>query len=148
MFSWILPLALAAAFAAQAPEEKPVPKDSVRVVADGCLKGRVFRAVAPATSEEEADVVSSPDISGRSFRLSGPRPVMDDVKKYDGDLVRVVGIVRKSALMDTHPGTRVGNTRIVIGAPRSMDPAGRPPLPGVAVMDISSVQFIQGGCKP
>jgi len=147
MSTWILPFALAAAVAAQTPEEKPVPKDSVRVVADGCLKGRVFKALSPATSEE-ADVVSSPDISGRSFRLSGPRPVMEDVKKYDGDLVRVIGIVRKSALMETHPGTRVGNTQIVIGAPRSMDPAGRPPLPGVAVMDISSVQFIQGGCKP
>ena len=150
MGSWILPCALAAAvsvsLAAQSPESKPVPKDSVRIATNGCLKGRVFKATAPAS--RETDVVSGPDVSGRSFRLSGPRAVMDDVKKHDGHLVTVVGLVRKSALMDNQPGARVGNTRIVIGSPRSMDPGSRPPLPGVAVMDISSVQFLAEECNP
>lgn len=131
---------------AQAPEEKPVPSDSVRVTALGCLKGRVFKATSPSHTEEEADVVSGPDITGRSFRLSGPRAVMDDVKKNDKKMVSVVGVIRKSALMEQ--GARVGNTRIVIGSPRSMEPGGRPPIPGAAVMDVSSVQFVAETCRP
>jgi len=145
MGSLILSLVLAATVAAQIPEDKPVPKDSVRVVTYGCLKGRVLKATAPASSQE-ADVVSGPDVTGRSFRLSGPRAVMDDVKKHDKHLVKVVGVVLKSALMES--GTRVGKTRVVIGSPSSMDPGGRPPLPGVAVMDVSSVQFVAETCRP
>jgi hypothetical protein len=141
----ILPLVLAAAVSGQPQEGKPIPKDSVQVVANGCLKGRVFKATAPATSAE-ADVVSGPDVTGRSFRLSGPRTVMEDVKKHDRHLVKVVGVVLKSALMEA--GTRLGNSRIVIGAPSSMDPGGRPPMPGVAVMDVTSVQFVAETCRP
>jgi hypothetical protein len=147
MRPWILSLLVAAGVSAHAQEEKPVPKDSLRIVANGCLKGRVFKATSPATGED-ADVVSSPDVSGRSFRLAGPRPVMDDVKKHDGHLVKVVGVVLKSSLADNAPGARVGNTRIVVGSPRSMDPAGRPPMPGVAIMDVTSVLFLAESCKP
>jgi hypothetical protein len=145
MGSLILSVLLAATVSAQTPESTPVPKDSVQVVTYGCLKGRVLKATSPASSAE-VDVVSGPDVTGRSFRLSGPRAVMDDVKKHDKHLVKVVGVVLKSALMEH--GATIGRTRVVIGAPSSMDPGGRPPLPGVAVMDISSVQFVAETCQP
>ena len=132
---------------AQSPEEKPVPEDSLRIVAQGCLKGRVFTATSPL-DPAEAEVMSSPDVTGRSFRVSGPKPLMQDVKKHNKHLVKVVGIVRKSALRDNAPGARVGNTRIVIGAPGTMEPGGRPPMPNVAVLDLSSVQFLASDCKP
>jgi hypothetical protein len=140
-------LLLASSISAQKPEEKPVPEDSLRIVAQGCLKGRVFTAISPP-DPAEAEVMSSPDLTGRSFRVSGPKAVMNDVKKYNKHLVKVVGLVRKDALRDNTPGARVGNTRIVIGSPRSMEPGGRPPMPGVAVLDLSSVQFLASDCKP
>jgi hypothetical protein len=152
MRQWSLPLLLSLILfplpiSAQGPEEKPVPEDSLRIVAQGCLKGRVFTAISPS-DPAEAEVVSTPDISGRSFRVSGPKAVMQDVKKHNKHLVKVVGLVRKSALRDNTPGARVGNTRIVIGSPQTMEPGGRPPMPGVAVLDLSSVQFLASACKP
>jgi hypothetical protein len=68
------------------------------------------------------------------------------VKKHDKKMVSVVGLIRKSALMEQ--GARIGNSRIVIGAPGSMEPGGRPPMPGVAVMDVSSVQKLAETCSP
>jgi hypothetical protein len=140
-------LLLAAPIAAQEPEEKPVPDDSLRITAQGCLKGRVFTAISPA-DPAEAEVVSNPDVSGRTFRVSGPKAVMQDVKKNNGNLVKVVGLIRKDALRSTGPGARVGNTRIVIGSPGTMEPGGRPPMPNVAVLDLSSVQYLASDCKP
>jgi hypothetical protein len=152
MRQWTLPLLfssllVATPLSAQEPEEKPVPEDSLRIVAEGCLKGRVFTAISTSNAAE-AEVASSPDVTGRSFRVSGPKAVMQDVKKHNKHLVKVVGIVRKEALRDTTPGARVGNTRIVIGSPGMMDPGRRPPMPNVAVLDLSSVQYLASECKP
>ena len=152
MRQWTVPfllssLLIAAPISAQEPEEKPVPQDSVRIVAEGCLKGRVFTAISTSNAAE-AEVNSSPDVTGRSFRVSGPKAVMEDVKKHNKHLVKVVGLVRKESLRDPAPGARVGNTRIVIGGPGMMDPGRRPPMPSVAVLDLSSVQYLASECKP
>lgn len=127
-------------------ESKPVPADSVEVFARGCLKGRVFTATPPP---EEERTGKGPDITGRSFRMAGAKAVMAEVKKHNGHLVEVVGLVRKTALIDSTPGARVGNTRIVIGAPRSA-PMGSPSRPpageGVPVLDATSVRFLSETC--
>jgi hypothetical protein len=135
----------AAGLAAQEPEAKRVPADSVEIATTGCLKGRVFTATQPP----EDNVRRGPNVTGRSFRLTGPRPVMDAVKSHDGDLVEVVGLVRKAALRDYAPGARIGNTRVVIGAPRSGDPmqsARQPISEGIAVMDATSVRVLDDRC--
>src|SRR4051812_18027672 len=80
----------------QEPGAKPVPKDSVQIVTRGCFKGRVFTA----TPTPEGEVARGPDVTGRHFRVSGPHDVMELVKQHDGQLVEVVGIVRKAALSD------------------------------------------------
>ena len=126
-------------------ETKPVDKNSVRVVVTGCLKGRVLRT----TASREVDVSSPIDLAGRSFRLAGPKPVMADVKKHDGDLVEIVGLVKKSDLPE--PGMKLGSSRVVIGAgPMSSDPTRNPardPLSYVAMMDASSVRWLEDGCS-
>ena len=71
------------------------------------------------------------------------------VKTHDGDLVEIVGLVRKNDLRDSAPGARIGNTRVVIGAPRSGDPmqSARAPVPeGIAVMDASSIRVLDDRC--
>jgi hypothetical protein len=140
-----LPLLLL--LAVQAPQEpgaKPVPKDSVEIAARGCFKGHMFTGV-PAP---EGEPTRGPDVTGRHFRVSGPKDVMALVKQHDGHLVQVVGVVRKASLEDQGVGIKMGGTRMVIGAP-SGDP-GRmaPPTPGtnVPVMDLSSVSFLSESC--
>src|SRR5262245_17988855 len=51
-----------------AQENKPVPKDSVRVAIPGCTKGQIFTAAARTT--EEAGSVSIPE--GMHLRMNGP----------------------------------------------------------------------------
>jgi hypothetical protein len=146
MTSWAIVLLLAAA-PQQTPEPKPVPKDSVEIVAIGCLKGRAFTATAP---RQEADVARGPDVTGRTFRINAKRPVMDDVKKHNGHLVEIAGLVRTSALADNRPGRRIGNTRVIIGSPPpSTNPAGidpRAPLANVVILDATAVRFVSEEC--
>ena len=129
----------------QNPEAKKIPDDSVEIATTGCLKGRVFTATQP----REDFMRRGPNVTGRSFRLNGPRTLMDLVKTHDGALVEIVGLVRKNDLRDNAPGARVGNTRVVIGAPRSGDPmqSARTPISeGIPVMDATSVRYLDDRC--
>ena len=52
-------------------------------------------------------------------------------------------------LRDNAPGARIGNTRVVIGAPRSGDPmqSARAPVPeGIPVMDATSIRVLDDRC--
>ena len=131
----------------QEEKKKPIPKDSVEVATEGCLKGRVFTATEPSIEEERVER-AGPDVTGQSFRINGPRPVMDEVKKHNGHLVEVVGVVRKSDIANNAPGKRIGNTRVTIGLPqRSGDPNySHTPMANVVVMDVTSVRFLSQTC--
>ena len=131
---------------APSQESRKVPKDSVEVEARGCLKGRVFTATAAA---EEERTTKGPDITGLSFRVSAEREVMDLVKKYNGQFVEVVGIVRKAALDDQGLGMKIGKgARVVIGAPggdptRMNSPSA---APSVSTMDMIAVRLLSDRC--
>src|SRR5262245_34304639 len=118
MTSLVLSLLLALAPAQQ--EKKPIPKDSVEISSPGCLKGRVFTATPPREGELTRE---GPDVTGRHFRVSGPREISDLIKRYNGQLVELVGIVTKGALAEHGTGMKVGGGRVVIGAPCG-DPGG------------------------
>jgi hypothetical protein len=128
-----------------APETKKIPDDSVEIATTGCLKGRVFTATQP----REDFMRRGPNVTGRSFRLNGPKPIIEVVKTHDGGLVEIVGLVRKNDLRDMGPGARIGNTRVTVGAPRSGDPmqSARTPIPeGIAVMDATSIRPLDDRC--
>jgi hypothetical protein len=151
MTAWMLPLFVAAlavaAPVAQDQEPKPVPKGSVQIAANGCLKGRVFTATAPR--EEEAPR-QGPNVTGQHFRVAGKKDVMKLVKAHQGHFVEVVGLVKTSALADNAAGKRVGNTTIKMGSgPRSSDPIHRQSgMAGVdvAIMDLLSVRYLSDTC--
>jgi hypothetical protein len=142
----VLPVVLIlAASSPQEAETKKIPKDSVEIATRGCLKGRVFTAT-PAPEGEGAR--HGPDVTGRHFRVSGPKDIMKVVKEHNGHLVEVVGLIRKSALSDPGIGMKVGGTRVVIGAPgtdpdRSMH---NQPVANVNVMDLTSIGFLSNDC--
>ena len=92
----------------EAPQEKPkVPKDSLELTVIGCLKGRVLKAI----DERQVDVENSPYVGGRSFHLASKKKVTDELKRQQGHLVEVTGLVKRSALDDK--GMTVG--RVAIG---------------------------------
>ena len=141
----LLPGAVFAQEQAPEPGTRKIPSDSVEIATTGCLKGRVFTATQP----REDFMRRGPNVTGRSFRINGPKTVIDVVKTHDGDLVEIIGLVRKNDLRDTTPGVRVGNTRIAVGAPRSGDPmqsARQPISEGVPIMDTSSIRVLDDRC--
>ncbi len=144
MTNVVLLTAWLAAVPLQEPEKR-IPNDSIEVSSRGCIKGRVF-AAGERTPDEEGTRIG-PDISRKSFRLAGPREAMDQVKKYDGQWVEMLGIVKKADLADYTLGTKVGGARVVIGAPRT-DPTrtSTPQAPSVPVMDVTAVRFLGESC--
>jgi len=123
-------------------QEPKVPKDSVRLVVSGCLKGRVL-AVSDVRQE---DTQSGPIVKARSFRLAGKKEVMSDVKDYDGHLVDVIGIVKKSSLVE--PGMKVGKGITISGGPPVAGTPGHAPAPSeyIPVLDVDSVRSRASSC--
>lgn len=146
MIALFVSLLLSAAVVANGQEVKKVPSDSVEVDARGCLKGRVFTATGLPDDENTR---RGADITGRNFRVSGERDVMDLIKRYNNQYVEVVGIVRKAALDDQGIGMRVGKgARVVIGAPGT-DPTRMNTMssaPSVATMDVTAVRMLADRC--
>ena len=123
-----------------AQEKSRVPEDSVEVAVLGCLKGRALRTV----TRRDIDVERGPSVGERTFRLAGPRDVMAEVKKRNGQLVEVIGIVKRSALDDK--GVESGRVSISGGSPAAG--SGRIPtgVENVPVMDVSSVRLRDTSC--
>jgi hypothetical protein len=131
---------------AQDQEKRTIPSDSVEVDARGCIKGRVFTGTGQPTEER---TVKGPDITGHHFRLTGKKDVMDLVKRYNGQYVEVVGIVRRAALDDQGVGMRIGRgARVVIGAPGSDPTRMNAPAaaPSVNAMDLVAIRMLADRC--
>jgi len=127
----------------QEGQEKPkVPKDSVRLVLTGCLKGRIIAV----DDVRQTDTQAGFPIKARSFRLAGKKDVMDEVKKHDKHLVEVEGLVKQSALSE--PGMKIGKgVTISGGSPTAGGGRVPPPTEGVPVIDITSVQLKASSCS-
>ena len=123
-------------------QERPrVPDDSIELMVIGCLKGRVLTTVA----NRQRDVEVGPFVGSRHFRLAGKRELMDEVKKHDGHLVEVVGIVKRSALDDK--GVRIGSATVRPASPPSAGGRMASPAENVDVMDASSVRLRSTSCR-
>ncbi len=125
-------------------EERPaVPKDSIELVITGCLKGRLLTV----SDVRQTDTQSGPIIRAKTFRLAGKSEVMKAVKKEDKHLVDVIGIVKRSALVE--PGVRVGKGVVISGGQPTAGSGMRPapnPSEYVPVMDVETVRFRATSC--
>jgi hypothetical protein len=124
-------------------QERPVPSDSSRITVTGCAKGSVFtvrwRDDHEPTTGEIAD--------GRRFRLTGRKEILNDVKKREGSMVELTGLVRKNAVAPPQ-GIRVGAVQIGIGNPQQpiSDPARNPDL-YQPIFDVESYQLLPDACR-
>src|SRR5688572_3255513 len=100
-----------------AQEERPVPKDSVRVSIPGCSKGSAF----VVTESPEGERTSAEIKTGRRFRLTGKKPLLDEIKAREGYMIEVTGIVRRNDV-EGPGGVTLGGGRVRIG--------GGPPVAG------------------
>jgi hypothetical protein len=78
-----------------AQEEKPVPKDSMRVTIPGCTKGYIFTA-GPRT-EEQPGSLDVPE--GLHLRMNGPRKLMAEIKAHEGSVIVITGLMKKGQFL-------------------------------------------------
>jgi hypothetical protein len=121
-------------------QERPVPNDSNRITIAGCARDRAFVVGTP----EGREISTSGIQVGRRFRLSGPRSVLDDIKRREGSMVEITGLVRKSDMAGPGGISLLGG-RVRIGgiAPRD---AVRDPMYNQVVIDVEGYQLLPDPC--
>ena len=127
-------------------QERPVPSDSARVAIPGCVKGTAFIVTkSPEHEPTQADIAP-----GRRFRLSGPKDVIKDIKKHEGRLIEVTGLIRKNALKGPGGiGLAGGRVRIGAGAPVSATGDSSRTLQGYEqpVLDVEGWRQLDENCS-
>src|ERR1700680_1001091 len=74
-----------------AQENKPVPKDSVRVLIPGCTKGFIFTA-----GRRTPDQPGSVDIpAGMHMRMTATKKMMAEIKAHEGSMIEITGLMKK-----------------------------------------------------
>jgi len=126
-----------------AQENKPVPKDSVRVFIPGCTKGYVFTA-----GRRTQDQPGSADIpEGMHLRMNGPKKVMAEIKAQEGSMIEITGLMRKGQYRPGGVGIG-GGVRITPGpAPTDSSLPGNPSVSQVLI-DVEGWRPVVGDCPP
>jgi hypothetical protein len=121
-----------------------VPKDSIELVVTGCLRGRLLEV----SDVRETDTQTGPIVRARTFRLAGKGEVMKAIKRENRHLVDVIGIVKRSSLVE--PGIKIGKGVVIGGGQPTAGSGGgmRPPNPSeyVPVLDVESVRLRAMSC--
>ena len=138
-----LVLALTAPLIAQ-EREREVPKDSSRVSIRGCARDRIL-IVGPRSEDDPGTLEIQP---GRRFRLSGPKHLLDEIRRQRTTMVMVTGLVRRSDVSGPG-GVSIfgGRVRIGGGTPQAgtSDPR-RDPAYNQAVLDVESWRSLPDDC--
>ena len=144
MTSLVISALLAAAGGLLLPQEREIPKDSTLVTLRGCARDRTF-IVGPRSEDEPGTLEIAP---GRRFRLSGPKAILEEVRKHERMMVQVTGLMRKSDVAG--PGgisIAGGRVRIGGGSPQSqVGGASRDPGYSQAVIDLESWRSLPDPC--
>lgn len=122
-----------------AQEEKPVPKDSMRVYVAGCTKGMVFtagpRMEDPPTSLEIKE--------GMHLRMNGPKKLMAEIKAHEGSRIGITGLMKKGQY--TPGGINVGGGVRVGPGPTGGFAVGNAGVEQVFI-DVEGWRPVAGGC--
>jgi hypothetical protein len=137
-------VALVASVAAAAQEQKPVPKNSVRVSVPGCAHNYLF-TVGPRSADEPGSNLELQE--GMRLRMNGEKKLMNEIKAHQGSMIEITGTMKKGQYK---PGG------VPLGGGVSVGPAGGPgggsPLmpSGLAnqiMIDVEGWRPITGNCS-
>jgi hypothetical protein len=138
----VLLLSIGISLAAQ--EERPVPKDSVRVSIPGCSKGSAF----VVTESPEGERTSVEIKTGRRFRLTGKKQLLEEIKTREGYVIEVTGIIRRNDLQGPG-GITLGGGRVRIGGGAPVANGGSPsqaPQSANAILDVEGFRPLGQPC--
>ena len=124
-----------------AQEEKPVPKDSVRVFVPGCSRGVMF--TAGRRTEDQPGGSAVPE--GMHLRMAGPKKLMADIKGQEGSRIEITGLMKRGQMRQDGVGIG-GGVRVTPGP--SPTAGGFPPSPGASqiMIDVEGWRRIPGDC--
>ena len=121
-----------------AQEQKPVPKDSMRVSIPGCTKGYIF--TAGRRTQDEPGSVSVPE--GTHFRMNGPKKLIAEIKAQEGSMIQITGVTKKDQYRPAGVGIG-GGVRISPG------PTGGglgSPVASQISIDVEGWRPVEGSC--
>lgn len=135
-------MVLAASLSWTSAQEKPVPKDSMRLSISGCARGRVFTV----DRNPEHEVGSTILEYGTKARLQGPKKLLDEIKARERSMIELTGLIKLSEVTPPGVGLAGGRVRIAPASPMSrggvpVDPGPQPP-----VIDVESWRLLNASC--
>jgi len=135
-------MVLAASLSWASAQEKPVPKDSMRLSISGCARGRVFTV----DRNPEHEVGSTILEYGTKARLQGPKKLLDEIKARERSMVELTGLIKLSDVTPPGVGLAGGRVRIAPASPmgRGGVPVDTGPQP--PVIDVESWRLLNASC--
>jgi hypothetical protein len=125
-----------------AQENKPVPKDSVRVTIPGCTKGYIF--TAGHRTEDHPGSVDIPE--GMHLRMNAPKKMMAEIKTREGSMIEISGLMKKGQFRPDGVGIGRG-VRVTPGpAPTGGGLPGNPGI-GQSLIDVEGWRPVVGDCR-
>ena len=126
-----------------AAQEKPLPKNEVRVQVPGCAYNRTFITASAPTGEPVGAIAE-----GRRLKLSASKEVLAAIKKQAPSMLEITGRIRRADLDDAR-GIAVG-AGVRIGGGRPQAPtasAGRPDFGyNEVLIDVESYRLLPDRC--
>ena len=136
--AFFVALFLAFALPRAAAQEKPLPKNEVRVQIPGCAYNRTFLSGTSPKGEPVGAIKE-----GRRFKMNGSKELLADIKKQEPSMIEITGRIRRADLDDTR-GVDVGGGRpqAPVGAG-----AGGPALGyNEVIIDVESFRLLPDRC--
>jgi hypothetical protein len=142
-FTLLIALLAAAPVAGPAAgQEKPVPKNEVRVQIPGCAYKRTF-----ISSEAPAGELVGVIKEGRRFKMSASKELLADINKQTPSMIEITGRIRRADLDDTRGIPVGGGVRIGGGRPVASGGAiGRDPGYSEVLIDVEAFRLLPDTC--
>ena len=135
-------MVLAASSSWPSAQEKPVPKDSMRLSISGCARGRVFTV----DRNPEHEIGGLPTVEyGSKIRLQGKKKLLDEIKVNEKSMVEITGLMKQSDVVQPGVGLAGGRVRIAPAMPMGRGPA-YDPGPQPPILDIESWRLLNASC--
>ena len=142
--AFFVALFLAFALPRAAAQEKPLPKNEVRVQIPGCAYNRTFLSGTSPKGEPVGAIKE-----GRRFKMNGSKELLADIKKQEPSMIEITGRIRRADLDDTRGVDVGGGVRVGGGRPQAPvgTGAGGPPVGyNEAMIDVESFRLLPDRC--